>query len=145
MKSGKIRRNLYFNLKSFKSKSGKLLNSTLGNSTLKHFDSLLETKQKILEEQKNRTKNASMNLLSHFQLIKLKDFHRIMKVKNELKLNQSALKIQKVFRGFSSRKKTSSEKHEQQKTSALGKISEIKEKIDSLFYNSKITEKVRAT
>ena len=141
--SWKNKTSSFLKAKTLVSKSGKILNSSLENRNLKDFESLLESKQKLLKEQKIRTQNASFNLTTYFRNKKVVAFHRIIKAKSDKKMNLAAVKIQKVLRGFLIRKSTLRIRSELEKRLMIGKIFEIKQTVDSLFYLNKFTETVR--
>lgn len=141
--SWKNKTSSFLKAKTLMSKSGKILNSSLENRNLKDFESLLESKQKLLKEQKTRTKNASLNLTTYFRNKQVVAFHRIIKSKNDLRMNLAAVKIQKVVRGFLIRKSTLRIRSELEKQLMIGKILEIKQTVDSLFYLNKYTENVK--
>lgn len=113
------------------------------NSTVKNLNSLIGLKQKLLDEQCTRTKNASLNLFKHKKLKKIVDFQLSFKKKQQSLLNKSAIKIQKVVRGFLTRKKYMKAIFENKKLLASSKIEEMKSAVENLFLSRKSTVDVR--
>lgn len=113
------------------------------NSTVKNLNSLIGIKQKLLDEQCSRTKNASINLFKHKKFKKIVDFQISFKNKQQLLLNNSAIKIQKVVRGFLTRKKYMNAIFEKKKLLASSKIEEMKNTVENLFLSRKSTINVR--
>lgn len=118
---------------------------TSRNSTQRDFNRILKSKHKMLKDQIVRVKKANINLESFERLRKLKMLQiKLSKKQNQLQ-TESAVKIQKVFRGYITRKKTSSKSYEVQKNKAFLKIYEMNDSVYSIFLHRKYTEDVITT
>lgn len=114
------------------------------NSTQRDFNRILKGKNKLLKDQIVRVKKANINLESFERLKQLKMLHIKIKQKQTQLQTESATKIQKLFRGYITRKKTLSRSYELQKSAALSKIYQMKVSVDNIFFHRQYTEDVIA-
>ncbi|OMJ91116.1 hypothetical protein SteCoe_6378 [Stentor coeruleus] len=105
------------------------------------LDTTLELKKKQLQEQITRTKLANINFLTHIKLKKIIDHQEEKRRKNLRLYNQSAIKIQKCFRGYLVRKKLSQLGISIEKLKFKTMIAKLEQSVNSFFMNSKSTLK----
>lgn len=107
------------------------------------LDTTLELKKKQLQEQITRTKLANINFLTHIKLKKIIDDQEEKRRKNIRLYNQSAIKIQKCFRGYLTRKRLFRLGISIEKLKFNTMITKLEQSVNSFFMSSKSTLKVK--
>jgi hypothetical protein len=115
---------------------------TSKNRTLKQFDLSLKKKLSLLKDQSNRVERASLKLHSHLKFKMISKYQLSLKKKLENLQTQSAIKIQKCFRGFLARKKFADLSLGYRKSLVLNKIEDLRNSVSLIFLHSKATEEV---
>jgi IQ calmodulin-binding motif len=121
---------------------GKTLKPSLNSHTKKNFVSLIKHKQSLLRAQIVKKNQASFNLRTCIKYNSILKNQIALKNSQNLLEHKSAIYIQKIFRGFLSRKKFLQLEVSIRKNAMQKAVSTLASSVYHIFMNSRSTKEV---